>query len=193
MVELLLALMVTALTLTAVSSLAFALGSANRMTDDLSRHQTALRYTTMRIPELVKHSIMAFSLPTNGICLWTGDDNSDGFINASELVYIETDETGQRLQLLEFPDQNQSTMIDNIKTGTAKPSLIAAAEERYITLLPQCDNVQFTLDASGKFVNILFDLTENGVRSTYQISATLRCSASHLLNESNEPSGGDDD
>lgn len=191
--ELLVALMVTAIVFTAVASLAYALGSANRSTEDLSKHQMALRCATVRISELVKHSVMAFTTPAGGIALWTGDDNDDGLINGSELVYIETDETGESLRLLDFPGQSQSVTIGEIEAGTAKTDLINNTDERYMTILPQCSNVQLILDPSGTFVNIMFDLTEAGVTSTYQISATLRCSADHLLDPSGQLDGGGDD
>jgi hypothetical protein len=142
---------------------------------------------------LIKHSSLAFTIPTNGIALWTGDDNADGLINASELVYIESDGTGQNLRILEFPGQSQTVTINNIETGTARSTLIASTDERYIILLPECSNAQFTLDGSGTFVTILFDLTEAGVTSTYQICATLQCSAEHLLNSSGQLDGGGDD
>ena len=191
--ELLVALMVTAIILSAVASLAYALGSANRSTEKLSENQAALRYTSLRISELIKHSSLAFAIPTNGIALWTGDDNANGLINASELVYIESDETGQSLRLLEFPGQSQAVTINNTETGAARSTLIASTDERYVTLLPQCENAQFSIDASGRFLTILFDLTENNTTSSYQICGTLLCSADHLLDESGELVSGDDD
>ncbi len=68
-----------------------------------------------------------------------------------------------------------------------------------MTILPECSNVQFSFDGyepAGdyyRFVNILFDLTENGIASTYQICARLRCSAQHLLNSAGQLDGGGDD
>ncbi len=192
-VELLVALMVCAIVLTAVSSLAYALNSASRSTDKISEHQMALRCATVRISELVKHSVMAFDTPDSEIALWTGDDNNDGLINGSELVYIETDETGSTLRLLDFPGQSLSVTIDDIETGAGKTALVNNTAERYMTLLPECSNVQFNLDGSGTFVSILFDLTENGITNTYQICARLRCSAQHLLNSAGQLDGGGDD
>jgi len=185
--------MVTGIILSAVASLAYALGSANRSTEKLSEHQGALRYTSLRISELIKHSSLAFTIPTNGIALWTGDDNANDLINASELVYIESDGTGQSLRLLEFPGQSQTATIANIENGGARTALIVGTDERYVTLLGQCENVQFTLDASGRFITILFDLAENNTTSSYQICGTLLCSADHLLDESGELVSGDDD
>jgi len=189
-VELLVALMVCAIVLSGVASLAYALGSASRSTDEISEHQMALRCATVRISELVKHSVMAFAAPDSEIALWTGDDNNDGLINGSELVYVLT--TGETLKLLDFPGQNLSVTIDDIKIGAGKTALINNTDERYMTILPECSNVQFTLTDST-FVSILFDLTENGITNSYQICARLRCSAQHLLNSAGQLDGGGDD
>jgi type II secretory pathway pseudopilin PulG len=190
-VELLVALTVCSIVLTAVASLAYALNSASRSTDEISEHQMALRCATVRISELVKHSVMAFATSDGEIALWTGDDNNDGLINGSELVYVLT--TGQSLRLLDFPGQNLSVTIDDIKTGAGKTALVSNTDERYMTILPECSNVQFTLDGDGTFVSILFDLTENGITNTYQICTRLRCSAEHLLNSAGQLDGGGDD
>jgi len=175
--ELLVALMVCAIVFTAVASLAYALSSASSSTEDMSARQMTLRCATVRISDLVRHSVMAFPAPAGGIALWTGDDNGDGRINSSELVYIETDASGHTLRLLDFPGQNLSVAISDIQSGEGKTDLVAGTDERYVTLLPQCSNVRLTLDGSGTFVNIMFDLTENNTTTTYQICATLRCSA----------------
>jgi hypothetical protein len=189
-VELLVALMVCAIVLTGVASLAYALGSANRSTDQISEHQMALRCATVRISELVKHSVMAFATPDSEIALWTGDDNNDGLINGSELVYVLT--LAESLRLLDFPGQSLSVTIGDIETGAGKTTLVNNTVERYMTLLPECSDIQFTL-TDGTFVSILFDLTENGITSSYQISAQLRCSAEHLLNSVGQLDGGGDD
>jgi len=200
--------MVTGIILSAVASLAYALGSANRYSEERSDHQLVLRCATVRISDLVKRSVMAFATP-DGIALWTGDDNDNGLINGSELVYIETDGTGEVLRLLDFILQEDkpdiSVTAEEIRNGTAKSELFDVSQMqeyytdenyiyRYIPLLPECSNVQLNLPWPYTFVNILFGLTENSTTTTYQICATLRCSADHLLDPATgEPDGGDDD
>lgn len=191
--ELLVALSVCAIVFTAVASLAFAIGSANRYSEERSDHQMALRCATVRITDLVRRSVMAFDAPAGGIALWTGDNNDDGLINGSELVYIGTDAGGQSLLLLDFPGQSQSVTVGEIEAGTAKTDLISVTDERYMTLLPECSNVQLYLPWPYTFVNIMFDLTENNTTTPYQICAALRCSADHLLDAAGEPDGEDDD
>ncbi len=192
MAELLMALLVSSIILGAVASLASALDCANAQTVQMNRRQTALRFTTVRICELVKQSKRIFSVPTAGVGLWTGDANDDGLINASELVYVEPDGSGQSLQLLEFPGQGQSYSISDIEAGTARDALIAGGNERVTILLADCTNSQFTVNGS-KFVNIAFDLTENNITSYYQICATMMSSADNLIGPGGALVSGDDD
>jgi prepilin-type N-terminal cleavage/methylation domain-containing protein len=192
MAELLMALLVSSIILGAVASLASALDCANAQTVQMNRRQTALRFTTVRIAELIKQSKRIFSLPTAGVALWTGDANDDGFINASELAYVEPDGSGQSLQLLEFPGQSQSVSISDIESGTARDALVAGSNERVTILLADCTNIQFTVNAS-KFVNITFDLTENNITSYYQICATMISSADNLIGPGGALVSGDDD
>ena len=210
-VELLVALTVCSIVLTAVASLAYAIGSANRYSEERSDHQMALRCATVRITDLVKRSVMAFDAP-GGIALWTDDYNNDGLINGSEkeLVYIETGAGGESLRLLYFVLQEDeldiSVTVEEIRNGTAKDNLFDVSQMqeyytdenyiiRYMTLLPECSNVRLNLGVNDRFVSILFDLTENGITNTYQICARLRCSADHLLDPATgETHGlGDDD
>jgi hypothetical protein len=193
MAELLMALLVSSIILGAVASLASALDCANAQTVQMGRRQAALRFTTVRICELVKQSKRIFSLPTGGVGLWTGDANDDDLINISELVYIEPDGAGQALQLLELNGHNGlSVSIIDIETGTAKDDLVATGNERVTVLLADCTNIQFTVNGS-KFVNIAFDLTENNITSHYQICATMISSSDNLIGPGGALVSGDDD
>jgi len=192
MAELLMALLVSSIILGAVASMAYALNCANTHTVQMNRRQSSLGFITVRICELIKQSKRIFSLPTAGVALWTCDPNDNGFINASELIYVEPDTSGQALQLLEFPDQVQSFSISNIESGTARDDLVATGNARVTILLADCTNIQFTVNGS-KFVNIAFDLTENNITSHYQICATMISSADNLIGLGGALVSGDDD
>ena len=58
MIELLVAMVVTSVLLTSVATLAFALGSANEATGDTSLKQAQIRYTTLRIQELMRKNML---------------------------------------------------------------------------------------------------------------------------------------
>ena len=67
----------------------------------------------------------------------------------------------------------------------------------YVSLMPQCSNVQFYLDDPGsppnsRFVTISFDIFENGIARQFQINATLRGRAANLLDEGGNIVSDDD-
>ena len=171
LVELLVALMVTAIILTAVTSLTYALGSAHKYTKQLSRKQSFLRYTTLQVVEQVRYSNLAVSSALGGVALWK-DDNADGIITGSEVSYIEPDATDTKLQLLVYPFSADVLTTADMQTGTDR-ALSA-------TMISGCSNIVFTLIAP-KQVNVAFDLTENEVTQSYNISAVLRSSDEHLI------------
>jgi len=165
LVELLVAMMVTSVILTAVATLAYALGKVSDSGNDTSEKQAQLRYATLRISELIRYSRLIYSAGENEVVLWR-DDNGDDCITLGEgeLVTIGTRQVGSDSQLCETD-------------GTAEP----------IALIHQCRNVQFTFDQPSEpptkrtFVSVSFDLNENGGTRHYQISAALRCWAWYML------------
>ena len=178
LVELLVALMVTSIILTAVATLAFALGTANQSSDDTSRKQAQVRYATLRISEVIKYSKLVYSASESEIVLWQADDDpGDGMVNDTEKVYVKA-----------VPAGDGYTQLQLCKGGGSP-----------IVLIPQCSNVQFQFDepllppTRRKFVSISFDLVENGIARQYQMSASLRGWAGNLLDDSGEIVSGDDD
>ena len=173
LVELLVALMVTSIIFTAVATLAYALSSANDATDDTSLKQAQLRYATLRLSELIRHCKLIYDTPDNDIVVWKADKNVDDIVDSNELVYIETGQGRDYIQLRE-EDKNP------------------------VVLIPQCSNVEFGFDEPlvpptlRKFVSISFDLVENGIDRQYQISAGLRSWAGHLLDGSGNIVSDDD-
>ena len=160
LVELLLALMVTSIILTAVASLAFAMGTANQTGDDTSQKQAQLRCATLRISELIRYCKLVYSTSENAVVIWNTDDDGDDEIDTSELVYIEAGANADYISLRYGDDPTK------------------------IYLIPQCSNVQFVLDTAApqtRSVSISFDLEENGATHNYQVNAALRSWAGHLL------------
>lgn len=177
-VELLVALSVSAIVLAAVATLAYAMATANNTADDTSQKQAQVRYATLRISELIRYGRLICGTPGDDLVVWRADDNGDGQINGSELVYIETNPGQNYLRLLEFSSCPDTVALSHVQAGTAKGVLIANCESRWTTLLPECSNVQFVTDVpppQSRFVSIFFDLEENGITRHYQITGTLRC------------------
>lgn len=192
LVELLMALMVTAIILSAVATLAFALSSGVSETDEISANQAALRFATVKLGDLIRNSRHALITSSNDIALWRSDDNDDNAINANELVYIEADSSDNSLKLLEFPNETATVTLAEIENGTARSDLISIATERFATLFPECYSIQMTM-VNPKLMDISFQLMENKVLQSYQISAARRCSAANLIDASGQLVSGDDD
>ena len=150
--ELIIALMVTAIILSAVASLAYALGSANKATSEIGQAQAVLRYANVRIADVIKHSNRVCSASATAIRLWS-DQNGDAVEEASEYF--------------------------DITTNLDATSLVLTSGVGAITLISDCSNVCFVLDKPApntELISISFDLEENDIVNTYNITAALRCS-----------------
>jgi len=195
LVELLVALMVCSIIFTAVATLAYAMGNAQRSSEELSRHQAHIRYATLRISELIRYAKLV-TLSGDDLAIWRADDNANNKIDPSELVYIETGAERNHVYILEFPDASGgSVTLSSIKDGSAKTSLVASYDERRTEVLPQCSNVEFepgTIDEQSSIASIGFDLDEAGATRHYEITASIRCRADYLLNGSGIISSDDD-
>ncbi|MHC4394069.1 MAG: PilW family protein [Planctomycetota bacterium] len=200
LVELLVALMVTSIVLAAVATLTFAIGSANDATNDTSQKQARVRYTTLRISELIRGCKLICGTPSDDMAIWRADDNDDGQINVDELVYIERGTGRDFVRLKEFSVPagwpNFVLLISDIQDVSTKPWLIANCDTTDTGLIPQSSNVEFRLDSAApqsRFVSIIFDVVENKVVRQYQINAALRSWAGYLLDDGGEIVSSDDD
>ncbi len=197
LVELLVALVVTGIVSAAVATLAYALGTANDSSNDTAVKQAQVRYTTLRISELVRNCKLICGAPGDDLAVWRADDNNNGQINPQELVYLEMGQGRDYVQLLDFPSAaNWRVTLSSILGGTAKQELILICDERQTKLVPECSNVQIVLDSLppwSKSVSVSFDLVENGAVRQYQISAALRGWAGHLLDTDGSSLVSDDD
>lgn len=190
-VELLVALIVTSIIFAAVGTLAYTLGSVNDATSDMAEKQAQVRYATLRVSELVRHCKLVCGIYGNSLVVWRADDNGNGQINVNELVCIAKGADSHCLKLGTFSAASQVN-LSGIETVVAG-GLYSAT---YTPLIPQCSNVTFQLDEAppySKFVNISFDLVENGVTRQYQIDAALSGWAGNLLNDAGTAIVSDDD
>ena len=197
LVELLVALMVSSIVLAAVATLAYAMSSANDSTDDTSRKQAQVRYTTLRISELIRQCKLICFAGLDDFTVWRGDDNEDGQINAGELVIIESGSSRDHLHLCDFPVAGGvDPVIDLDDIGAYSTNWWSSLGIRRTPLIPECSNVQFSFDVltlDARFVNISFDLSENGFSRQYQLNAYVRGWAGNLLNEAGDGLVSDDD
>ncbi len=199
-VELMVAMAVTGIIFSAIASLAFAMGKANDAADDTVSKQGQLRYTTLRINELIKHCKLVCRSSSTELAIWRADENGDGLINLNELIYIETGQDGSYLRLLEFSKAGGSgdaaIDISNIRSGMTKNGLLSSAIAEYTVLIPQCTKAVFAVDEAAPWtrsVYISFGQTENGIDRSYEIQASLRCNGQYLLDDYGNFASSDDD
>ena len=192
LIELLLALIVSGIILSAVATLAFAVRVANDTTDDMSQKQAQIRYTTLRLSDLIRHCRLICGTSNSDLAVWRTDDNADGQININELIYIERGLSKDYLRLCEFPSSDSSIVnlsdVQTLSTGSYSVT--------YIMLVPECSNVEFSLDTVppySRFVSISFDILENEIVHRYQINAALSSWAGNLLDAGGNSIVSDDD
>jgi prepilin-type N-terminal cleavage/methylation domain-containing protein len=199
LVELLIALVVTGVLLSAVTTLAFAMSSASRASDDTVLKEAQLRQARLRIAELIRHCKLICAAPGNDLAVWQADANGDGKVNVSELVYIERGDNRDTMRLCQFAaGQNDSYSLPTLTLATMKAWLLSKYSATYARLIPACQNVQFTVDTAPPYtrrVTISFGLSEIGVVHPYEINVALRAWAGNLLNDAGTDldSNGDDD
>lgn len=201
LVELLVAMIVTGIVMSAVATLAFAMSSANKTTDDTSQKQAQIRFATLRITDLIRHCRLVCGTVDGDLIIWKDDSTPGGedLINVGELVYIET--SNDSIQLMDFPSSptwltTLTIRLSWIQDGWIKTTLKTYCDERYVAIVPECSDVQFQVDESppqSRFVSISFDIIENGSVHQYQIDTALRSWAGHLLNEWGTGLVSDDD
>ena len=200
LMELLLALMIMSIVLAAVASFAFAMGSANSRSSDTSSHQAQLRYTTIRIGELVRNCKLVTSLDSTGFYIWLADDDADRQIDSEEVVKVEVNTSAKELYLITFSPQTPPASIPmdipSFLSGVTGSLLKSDCEPVYTTLIRDCYNVQFQADSSPPYckrVTILFDLPEGETLRKYQINSSLHSWSGHLLDTSGNLVVLDDD
>ena len=198
LVELLVALTVSSIILTAVATLAYALSSANDTAGDTSTKQAQVRYTTLRISELIRHSKLICFAGPDDFALWRADDNDNGQINFSELVYIEKGAGADHLQICAFFPDGFDPVVNLSDVGAFSTNWWSSynVNESCTVIIPQCSNAQFAFDVvppQTRFPSISFDLIENDLTRQYQINGFVRGWAGNLLNQAEDALVSDDD
>jgi len=211
-VELLVALVVTSVILSAVATLAYAMSSATRDAEDMAATQTDVRMAALRLTELIRNGCMICAAPGSDLVVWKSDDNANGAIDINELAYIENDDPNHGVFLRLFNTRADPSVLAalGLSAGTPVLSTLAlsgtktglvnrytpTAEVSRLMMLQNCQNVRFTLDQAPphtRRVTIAFDLTEDGIVHHYEIQTSLLGSAEHLLNAGGTDLVGDDD
>jgi type II secretory pathway pseudopilin PulG len=183
--ELILGLSVMAIVLAAAATLAFAMGSANSVTSKMSERQAHLRFANMRIGELIRTSRLVFEYEDQDdvLVFWVEDKNNNGKINGDEVAFLYAgnhsveDNNPTSVEIVEFPGQAMRVPEFGSLNNIDVSKLYDNTEERVTELIADCSNVTVSLDVSGKFVTVEFDLKDSGSTKTYQICGVVRAMA----------------
>lgn len=201
--ELIMAVWVMSIILVAVATLSFALGSANDSADNSSEVYSRIRYTTMRLGEIIKNCKLICANSGTSAAIWRADYNNNNKIEPNEILYIETGSGNNCIQLVSYQAGGASAgtqlLLGDILNGLAKTWLRANCQENTVTLIDNCSYVNITTDRTSspwtfsKKLNIFFGVLQKGVVQNYQITAYLRCRADYLLDNSGQIVSSDDD
>jgi prepilin-type N-terminal cleavage/methylation domain-containing protein len=179
LVELLVALLITSIVVSAVATLAFAFGNARDFAEETSQQQSRIRFTTLKLSELIRHCRLVNSVSDETIAIWRNDDNSDENININELVFIDRGSERNYIQLNEYLD---ASIVDFGQVVVPNP----VWENSSVTLMEVCVNVEYYLDAAPpntNLVSIAFDVVEDSGVQHYQLSSKIRCKSEYLLDD----------
>lgn len=195
--ELLVTLIVTGILLSALATLAYALGSAAQDEDGTIVAQAQLRQGTLRLQDLIWNCRMICAVEGNVLAIWRADDNGDGQINVNELVYLDAGDSADTLQLCWFSSaSNPHVTFSSGTLSMTKSELISNHNGAYLDLIADAQNVQLILDVAPPMTQQLttaFELVENGRTGHYQVDIALRAWAGHLLNAAGDTLVSDDD
>ncbi len=208
LVELLVALTVSSVILSAVAALAYTATSADDVSDAMAQMNTTARATQLRISDLIRKSRLIGGAPSDDIVVWANDDGyagvgvADNAINPGELVFLEV--LADRINIVTYIPKSWAQLwfeskaftIDNIKTGYAKSEIVKRCYRHEVAILSQATNLTCTLNSSPPYTRRLtfsFDLNAGGITRNYQFTAGLRGYSRHLIDNFGEIATPDDD
>ena len=182
-----------------VVTLAFAMGAAYDESDDTSVKQARIRYTRLVINDLLCNAKMVFFTANGNLAVWKSDDG-DGQIQGDEMVYIERGIQKDHISLINYTSQlamDADITIVSIKSGAAMTGMNSIYNRRTVNLIADdCREVWYRLDVGTpftRFVNISFELFENGRWKDCQINNYISAGSDNLLNGSGSSLISDDD
>ncbi len=185
----LVALAVTGIITGAVATMAYAFSTAEEDGRGRSMEQAQLRYTVLRLGELLRNARLICGYNDGDLVVWVNDDNEDSDdyeendINVNELVIIERGGDSEYLRLRKFDTFDNPRVTLSQTTSLDRESY----RNNVIELKPLCRNVQFDLHGQDppytQRVSLAWEAPDGGGWRSYRISANLRGWSGHLLSE----------
>jgi len=179
LVELLVALVITGIVISTVATLAFAFGQARDFSELTSRRQSRIRFTTLKLSELIRNCRLVNFITDEKIAVWRDDENDDEKININELVFIDRGPERNYIKLIEYSD---ASIVDFGEVIIPNPGW----NNNTIILIEECTDVEYHVDLAApetNFLTISFDISEDSGIQHYQLSSRLRCRADYLIDD----------
>jgi prepilin-type N-terminal cleavage/methylation domain-containing protein len=152
LLEVLVAMMIVAIVLTAAGTMAGALSGAKEANDQLSREVTTLLGVQTRLSDLVMRANEVTACEANRLVLWH-DADADGIAAPDGSEYTAIEASGTALRIYRFNAPANQELYSNCQlTGVYGDELAP----------------------NTKWLKIEFTMTTEGVTQTYSINGTLR-------------------
>ena len=185
LVELMVTLAITGIILSAVATLAYAMSGAARAAGDTALSQAQLRLGALRVLDVVQNCRMVLTASDTELAIWRSDYNKDGHINVNELVFLDCTAAHDRLNMVRSNSADNPVTFSGGILSVSQADVMNSYAGVSQPLLSECGSVRFACDVappSTRRVTISFELTQDNVVRQFEIEATLRAWAGHLLN-----------
>ncbi len=197
LVELLIALMVSAVVLSAVAGLTFAFTSADTDSDEKFSNLSRMRYVTLRLSELIRNCKMICDYDNGDVVIWKNDDNKDGKVNVNEIVILEKGNFSSKLNILQYhTTNNERVFLNDIKYYNIKSILNNNYDFNRVTFLKNCRNINFYFDQWPPYterMGISYEMKEGSTWNKYHLRLYLRAYSKDILNYDGSQLINDDD
>lgn len=196
LIELLLSLVIVAMVLAGVSTLAFALSSVKNSTDDISIKQAYVRYAQTQLGDLMRHARLVCYASSDQVVFWTEDTNADGLMNISEMALLSTNNARSSISLTRFSAPGDPTAaISDVGDQAGQWWQGYGATSTSTAIVPSCSNATFATDAAApntRYVSMSFTIVQGGETLRFCVSGYLEARADHSLDSTGEIAADDD-
>lgn len=199
LVELLVALVVTAIISSAVLTLAYAITSGYEGAEQNARTNAGIRSSNIFFCDAIKNCKLILQVSSDRACFWLEDTNGDGAINSAELRFFYYHGDSKELRMLSF--SGESATEDKIElfqfgSNNFMEFLIMKYNDHEAILIENCTWVKFTFDVAApqtEMVNLAFNVSSNNGEKRFDFTACKRVSPLASLGSDLKLKVSDDD
>jgi prepilin-type N-terminal cleavage/methylation domain-containing protein len=196
LIELLLAMMVTAMVMAGVATMAYALSSVRNASDETSSKQACVRFALTQLGELLRHARLVCYASDSQVLVWTADTNGDRQMNITEMACIATDTSRSSITLTRLASAaNTAVPLSSAGEQASQWWLAYGGTATTTTVVQECTGVMFAADTSApatRHVSFVFAVVQDGETIGYSVSGYLQGRTGNVLSEGNNLVSDDD-